>query len=66
MASSEKLLSCVFFSDVLCSFRKSARFYVMDRCPECSHYKRFEQQMDKEERKTMEEFDEIRRTGVHP
>jgi hypothetical protein len=55
----------MFFDDVLCSHRKSARFYVMDRCPECSHYRRFEQEMDEEDKKTMDEFDEIRRTGVY-
>lgn len=59
------VLPCMFFDDVLCSHRKSARFYVMDRCPECSHYRRFEQEMDEEDKKTMDEFDEIRRTGVY-
>jgi len=59
------LLSCVFLPDVLCSHRKSARFYMMDRCSACSHYLRFEREMDKEDKETMDEFDETRRTGVH-
>jgi len=59
-----KAFPCFFSEGVLCSHRKSARAYVMDRCLECLHHRRFEQEMDEEERKTMDEFDEARRTGV--
>jgi hypothetical protein len=38
----------------------------MDRCSNCPQFKRFEREMDEEDKKTMDEFDEIRRTGVHP
>ena len=36
-----KVLSCLFWKDVLCSFRKSENFGFMDRCLKCSHYLRF-------------------------
>jgi len=51
------VLSCVFWDDVLCSHRKSAKFYVMDRCFECSHYLRFEHEMDAEDERVMDEID---------
>ena len=59
-----KPLSCAFWADVLCSFRKSAKFDVMARCLECPEYKRFEREMDAEDERVMDEIDEIRRTGV--
>jgi hypothetical protein len=55
--SEKKVLSCIFFTDVFCSFRKSERFAVMDRCFECPQYLRFEREMDEEE----EEFFEFER-----
>jgi len=59
------VLSCMFFDDVFCSFRKEEGSYVMGRCFKCPHYLRFEREMDEEDKKTMDEFDEIRRTGVY-
>jgi hypothetical protein len=59
-----KVLSCVFFPDVLCSYRKRVKFGVMDRCSKCPHYRRFEREMDEEDERVMDEIDEIRRTGV--
>ena len=56
-----KVLPCVFSEKVLCSHRKSVKFYIMDRCWECSHFLRFEQEMDEEDEKAMNEIDEIRR-----
>lgn len=58
---SSKLLSCVFLPDVLCSFRKSEKFTMMDRCLKCSHYARFLREMAEEDEKVMDEIDEMRR-----
>lgn len=64
-ASSElKLLSCAFLSDVLCSYRKDARSWMMFRCWECHYYKRFERVMLAKDEKIMDEIDEERGTGV--
>jgi hypothetical protein len=59
-----KCLACVFFDDVLCSYRKDAKFGVMARCFRCRHYRRFEREMDEADEEIMDEIDEIRRTGV--
>jgi hypothetical protein len=61
-----KVLSCVFFDDVLCSFRKSVKFVVMARCFNCREYKRFMQEMEEEDRKIDAEIEEVHRTGVYP
>lgn len=58
-----KVLSCVFFDNVLCSHRKSAKIFIMNRCHECSHFLRFEREMDEEDEKMMDEIDEIRKHG---
>ncbi len=42
-----KLLTCVLFTDVLCSFLKDARSGFMPRCFDCLHYARFMAEMDK-------------------
>jgi hypothetical protein len=55
-----KLLSCVFFNDVLCSYRKDERFTIMNRCLKCAEYERFEQQMDEEDERIMNEIDRER------
>jgi hypothetical protein len=47
--SQREVLSCVFFDDVLCSFRKSQKPKIMARCLKCSRYKRFGREMEKEE-----------------
>jgi len=60
---SVKVLSCVFFHDVLCSHRKSAKVFIMNRCYECSHFLRFEHEMDVEDERVMDEIDEIRKHG---
>lgn len=59
--ASMKVLSCVFFDDVLCSYRKSKKSTVMFRCLKCRHYKRFERMMDEEEEEFFEEVEKIRR-----
>lgn len=46
-----KLLICIFFADVLCSYRKSDDFRPMERCWSCSHYKRFMRSMEEEDRR---------------
>lgn len=45
-----QLLSCVFLTDVLCSYRKSEKFGVMGRCLKCEHYVRFIREMDEEDK----------------
>jgi len=64
MASSEKLLTCVFLLDVLCSYRRSEKVTIMARCWKCPHYVRFMREMDEEDERMMNEVDEERRTGV--
>jgi len=59
--ASMKVLSCVFFDDVLCSYRKNERFGVMSRCFKCRHYRKFKREMDEEEEEFFEEVERIRR-----
>ncbi len=56
-----KLLPCFFSSLVSCSFRKSEKFGVMNRCLWCEHYKRFCDEMEKEEEELFAEVDEMRK-----
>jgi len=44
-----KIFSCVFFLDVLCSFRLDDRNTFLARCNTCREYLRFEKEMDAEE-----------------
>ena len=57
MASSEKLLTCAFLTDVLCQFRKTEKFAIMDRCLKCPHYLRFMEEMDEEDEKDNREIE---------
>lgn len=59
------VLPCLFLTDVLCSFREGATVEIMGRCFNCPHYKRFMEEMEKEDKETMDEFDEIRKSGVY-
>ena len=59
--ASMKVLSCVFFDDVLCSYRKNVKLGVMGRCFKCRYYKRFKRESDKEEEEFFEEVERIRR-----
>ena len=61
LASEKKLFSCLFFVDVLCSFRTSVKFYIMERCFECVHYKRFLKEEQDEEEEFFEEVNKIRK-----
>jgi hypothetical protein len=61
---SVKVFKCAFFEDVLCSFRKSEKFAILDQCFKCPHYSRFEREMDEEDQKVMDAIDEERRKGV--
>lgn len=56
-----KVLSCVFFDDVLCSLRRHEKVRIMSRCFRCSHYLRFVREMEKEEEEFFEEVERIRR-----
>lgn len=63
----EKLLCCVLWKDVLCSYRKVLKFEFMDRCFTCPEYARFEREMDEEDERMMDEIDaERRRRGECP
>jgi len=59
----KKLLSCLFLLDVLCSFRKSEQFAIMDRCFSCKHYFRFVEEMEQEEEEFFEEAERIWKYG---
>ena len=56
-----KVLSCLFMTNVLCSYVKNEKYGVMDRCMKCPHYEEFLRIMDAEDQKIMDEFDEILR-----
>jgi len=58
-----KLLSCVFWDDLLCSFRKDVRVRVMGRCLKCPEYGRFERAMEKEDEEEARFFEEVQK---HP
>ena len=63
LSAEKKLLSCLFLVGVLCSFRKSEKSYIMNRCFECPHYKRFLKEMQEEEDAFFEEVERIRKYG---
>lgn len=45
------MLPCGFLSDVLCSYRKSEVFSVIQgRCEKCEHFARFMKEMDEEDK----------------
>jgi len=54
---------CAFWDDVLCSFRKTEHFAVMERCFKCPHFARFEREMDEEDERVMAEIDRILKYG---
>jgi hypothetical protein len=56
---------CFFSNDVVCSWRKSDKFGVMDRCLKCKHYQEFLRVMDEEDQKVMDEIDRMRRFEPH-
>jgi len=58
-----KFLSCILLDDVLCSYRKTKDFRIMERCFTCQHYTRFLREMQEGEDKTFEEIDRIRKYG---
>jgi hypothetical protein len=58
-----KVLPCAFLTDVLCSFRKSEEFGIMDRCLKCKHYLRFMAEMQAAEEKEDAEFFEESEPG---
>lgn len=58
-----KLLTCIFFLDVLCSHRKTDDSRLMERCLECPEYARFLREMEEEEEKFFVECDKIRKYG---
>ena len=55
-----KPLLCLFLNNVLCSYRKTEKVTVMSRCFKCRHHRRFLREMAEEDKKVMDEIDEIR------
>jgi hypothetical protein len=53
-------LSCLFSSHVPCSFRKSEKSGITRRCSGCEHYKKFVNEMEREEEEFWNEADELR------
>lgn len=58
-----KVLSCAFWDDVLCSYRKFVMSGDMEICFDCSHYKRFMDEMEEEDKEFWEWEAEVRK---HP
>lgn len=58
-----KILSCVFWENVLCSFRKFEKFGIMGRCFKCEQYLRFNREMEKQDQ---EDDDYFREVSKHP
>ena len=54
-----KVLSCVFWVDVLCSYRKFEGFGIMERCFTCCHHDRFMAAMALKDEKEAYEIDEL-------
>jgi len=66
MVVKPKVLPCLFEGDaVLCSWRKTEQFAVLERCFKCPHYLRFVQEMDAEEDAFWEEEERLRGEGSH-
>ena len=59
----KKLLFCFFLPNVLCGFRKSEKFGIMDRCLKCEHYARFLKEMAEEDEEFWDEEAKIRKYG---
>jgi len=60
---SSRPFHCVFLPDVLCSFRKSQKVAILDRCWECSQYQRFMKEMIEEDMAEAEEVLRIQKYG---
>jgi hypothetical protein len=54
-----KLLFCGFEPKVFCSFRKSERFVVMDRCLKCKYYLEFAREQEEFEQEAFDELDRL-------
>ena len=57
----KKLFSCVFSSHASCSFRKSEKFGIMNRCLRCGHHRNSLREMDEEDARETAEIEDIRR-----
>jgi len=60
LSARRKLPSCLFSFHVPCLFRKSEKSGIMRRCSGCGHYKRFVEEMEREEGEFWNEVDELR------
>jgi hypothetical protein len=59
LSSKKKSLSCMFWSNVPCLFRKSKKSTIMNRCLKCPHFKRFQRDIEKEEDEFFEFCDRV-------
>jgi len=59
LSARRKFLSCVFSSRVSCSFRKSEKFGIMNRCLRCPNYRKFVREMDEEDERETAEIEDI-------
>ena len=57
---SAKVFKCVFFDDVLCSFRKYEGRGMMERCENCEVFKEWMRLMDEADMWEEEEIDRMR------
>jgi hypothetical protein len=57
-STKRELLPCVFSSHVSCSVRKSEKFLIMSKCSGCKHYKKFVEEMEREDEEFWNEVDE--------
>lgn len=55
-----KPFTCIFLSDVVCSFQKYGHAVLLRRCDTCEYYLRFVREMEEEEEKFFDEVDKIR------
>jgi len=53
------VLPCLFLKDTLCSYRKSMKVYIMERCWKCSEFLRFEHEMDEEDKAADREVEDV-------
>ena len=59
----KKLFTCFFLPDVLCSWVKSEKSGIMNRCFKCPFYFKFLREMEEEEEHFWDEVDKIRKYG---
>ncbi len=54
---------CLFLLDVACVHVKLKHTGIMPRCFDCESFKKFQAEMESEDRRVMDEIDHIRKFG---